>query len=958
MKKLTFLTAAAAAMALAACTDDLTTVNSQLINGTESPDNVVSFSTNVGKNKQTRGDIGGFTGSMTTDMLKGTKPGNTNPKNSGFGVFAYYTGTGTYGQVGSVAGYRDDTGENKQLFPNFMYNEHVYWDGAALWKYDNLKYWPNEFAKTSDNWSVDDQNNDQSTDPAKVDVHNTNQYYGGNVTFFAYAPWVEVKEQNATAGIASATTKPTKASENAADEGIVAISGNGWNGAVKGEKVEARVGDPYITYVLPSGNETVDLLWGTAGVSDVKANGALQSGQTTGKNPFGNEGLGTGDGTKTIDGKAYTNKPWGNKIGEGNPEYANDILNGYTVNDNLNKMTTTGTVNFVFKHALSKIGGSYVGTGDGDDEDGNTPTNGLMVILDLDKDGAETGGVLQKYTGSDSPAYPTLYNTKVTIDELIVKNTGLQLKSDKSASAADFSYENDTEYLTNKGKLNLATGRWGDYESTVSSGDAKESTQIVVPSDEKTVESADDTKDAILSKEIAEPAANGTTLNGKTKNTQDFFEALPIGVTTVAKNVYETEAQPMVFLPGTKPILEFTITYTVRTYDANLKNAYTEVKQRIKKRLYIETATELNKQYNILMHLGLTSVKFTASVSDWDATSASGTTTGGEEGTSPITVFDEDIEHVWLPINVAGLMLNEAIPTEAGSTAATLATITGATYHSMTSKGQDKVETVEANKIVIEKLNDDGTDYEALGEGWITYNSGTGVLATTPNTEFAPRTMTIRAKYDANSDGTKTSYIYSNNYTITQYGRIPTKATLTLDKAEAVKADGTEDVTPSNVQVTEYYETQADGTADATKKTESVDVTPIGYVTPSWMPYDTENSKFDVAPYTTSTQDREGTIAVKINKYYTVPTNKTVKQKGFKVVLTESSKTITVKDGDNNNIAAEKYTITFPAGTEIDGDKSEGSFKYKFSGEAENGTYTITVEHTDGVSATIGVTKE
>jgi hypothetical protein len=54
------------------------------------------------------------------------------------------------------------------------------------------------------------------------------------------------------------------------------------------------------------------------------------------------------------------------------------------------------------------------------------------------------------------------------------------------------------------------------------------------------------------------------------------------------------------------------------------------------------------------MHLGLTSLKFTATVSDWEATSATGTTVDPGDGTSPVTTYDgEELEHVYLPINVA-----------------------------------------------------------------------------------------------------------------------------------------------------------------------------------------------------------------------------------------------------------------------------------------------------------------
>ena len=128
-------------------------------------------------------------------------------------------------------------------------------------------------------------------------------------------------------------------------------------------------------------------------------------------------------------------------------------------------------------------------------------------------------------------------------------------------------------------------------------------------------------------------------------------------MTTFAKNVYADDVQPFVFIPGTHPIVTVTITYTVRTYDAKLARNYSEVTQRITKRLYFLDEIELNKQYNVLLHLGLTSMKFEATVSDWEATNVIPTITptpNPGDGTSPVATYEDDVEHVYLPQNVAG----------------------------------------------------------------------------------------------------------------------------------------------------------------------------------------------------------------------------------------------------------------------------------------------------------------
>ena len=67
-----------------------------------------------------------------------------------------------------------------------------------------------------------------------------------------------------------------------------------------------------------------------------------------------------------------------------------------------------------------------------------------------------------------------------------------------------------------------------------------------------------------------------------------------------------------------------------------MDGGYSQVEQIITKKITFNSAVELNKYYKLLIHLGLTSVKFTATVSGWDAATG---------GTTP----DAD---VYVPINV------------------------------------------------------------------------------------------------------------------------------------------------------------------------------------------------------------------------------------------------------------------------------------------------------------------
>ena len=116
---------------------------------------------------------------------------------------------------------------------------------------------------------------------------------------------------------------------------------------------------------------------------------------------------------------------------------------------------------------------------------------------------------------------------------------------------------------------------------------------------------------------------SGDMLNTVIKDVTGNWDAQPAGVSgSVETNVYASaanETQPILFIPGTRPELEVEIEYVVRTKDTKLANAYTEVTQKIKKTVTFGSAVEINKYYKLVIRLGLTSVKFDATVSDWDA---------------------------------------------------------------------------------------------------------------------------------------------------------------------------------------------------------------------------------------------------------------------------------------------------------------------------------------------------
>ena len=144
---------------------------------------------------------------MTTDNLKNVSA----PEEAGFGVIAYSTGTSAWSSAKTTA------------TPNFMYNEHVYWNGnpGTAWTYSPIKYWPNEFGQDAISTGID------------------------YLSFFAYAPYTEV---DPVTGVAADD-----------DYGIVGLTRGAENGNPK-----AR----YFVSFDPA--QRVDLCWATPNLNMTK----------------------------------------------------------------------------------------------------------------------------------------------------------------------------------------------------------------------------------------------------------------------------------------------------------------------------------------------------------------------------------------------------------------------------------------------------------------------------------------------------------------------------------------------------------------------------------------------------------------------------------------------------------------------------------------------------------------
>lgn len=225
------------------------------------------------------------------------------------------------------------------------------------------------------------------------------------------------------------------------------------------------------------------------------------------------------------------------------------------VNVDLTKMKTNGKIDFLFKHALAQI-------------------NSLKVVADIDNNGAATGG--------------SLSNTKIYVEKVTLAN-GLTTG------------ENPESTIIGNGTFDLTTGVW-------TAGSERENVAFNVAA-----ASVKTDADLAMNTAIQIPATTPNVNPGVTE-WEDIFSTP--GVTTTATNVFDGISTKLI--PGSGQTLKITIKYWVTTKDSNLSKGYTWIPQEITKTISLGDI-EMNKSYGIVMHLGLTSVKFTATVSDWVA---------------------------------------------------------------------------------------------------------------------------------------------------------------------------------------------------------------------------------------------------------------------------------------------------------------------------------------------------
>ena len=151
----------------------------------------------------------GAQGTLTTST-----DGTVKLQDAGFGVLGFYTGAYPYDAL--------------RFHPDFMYNDHVTWDGAR-WRYEPVKYWPNGEGEVT-----------PAVATPTAGVTGAAAHY---VSFFAYAPWIDVD-------YATGLPADRGTGTYSATEGITALTRN------------THTGDPMVRYdVVFDPARRVDLCW-------------------------------------------------------------------------------------------------------------------------------------------------------------------------------------------------------------------------------------------------------------------------------------------------------------------------------------------------------------------------------------------------------------------------------------------------------------------------------------------------------------------------------------------------------------------------------------------------------------------------------------------------------------------------------------------------------------------------
>ncbi len=479
-----------------------------------------------------------------------------------------------------------NTAPTTSLAPNFMYNQEIQYDDAI-----GTGAWTYSPVKYWPNGTDAGNTSGNPSNTAADNTSGTGNQFGKKLSFFAFAPFMTTATFG-TAGTGTAGTNyPTAIGENT-NYKTVASPDNG----IVAMTTNTFTGNVWVKYLLKQADEdkAVDLLWGTNG--------------------------------KTTYNEADNSDPTLADLGEG-------------YNMNLTKQANNEKVKFLFKHALAKIQG---GEKSGTDANLDAASTKYGISVKLDVDGNDGDGQ-NAFLGSAFDATKTLVTVK-----------SVKIQDRATAKTAGYTTATETTNdLWKDGWFNIETGTW-DY-----TGAQQNATLNITIQNDKTQDVTNSgssyTLNPLIRENTASPAvknATGVAWNKDANSSTDGYTGGASGVTVAAQSLYADEFVPGVMLfPDKAQDIYVTIDYIVRTADANLATGYTEVEQVITNKVTLPAAAlKSNQVFKLILHLGLTSVKFEAVVADWQTKSDSDIDANGQETGG--TDENKNEKSIWLPSNV------------------------------------------------------------------------------------------------------------------------------------------------------------------------------------------------------------------------------------------------------------------------------------------------------------------
>lgn len=419
------------------------------------------------------------------------------------------------------------------------------------------------------------------------------------LSFFAYAPFVEHKATEYSYNEAS--SKVGSASNDAPTGGAVytiADPTQVQNGIVAMSKNSAT-NDMYVKYILnpaATSGKFVDLTWGLRGQNSYAQTSTTASDVT----PLGS---------------AY--------------------------NTDLTKQIVGEKVKFLFKHALARVGGNTSKATSGSGKQ----VCGLWVVVDVDKNSSVAGEGQSNQTDFFAPDFNKA-KTLVTIEEVKIRDAYTYTQTEDTG---DNITDENSDFLTD-GWFDIMNGKWSNTAKVEDHTTGGNGVTYSVTADNS------GSPEYKLNPAIKE--AGVTNPNGEDWNGTNANDATGVNLTKEPVYADDEDVPGLLLIPGPTGdnTLYVTVRYRVRTADPNLSTGFTDVVQEITNKVTLANSTlNPNKYYNLVMHLGLTSVKFEAVVADW----SNGDNEYNEDGSEEDPSTGENNTSVWLPSNVVAYKVNQ-----------------------------------------------------------------------------------------------------------------------------------------------------------------------------------------------------------------------------------------------------------------------------------------------------------